>query len=70
MKQFALFGVFFLMLAVALASMPQMPEMPQMPGKHLGQILNSGFLKQSAGQQGPPRGQNGPPPPHGQNDQN
>lgn len=57
--------------------MPQMPQMPQMPSKHFGQIMNSGFLKQNAGQhgqQGPGQehghGQghgHGPPPQDGQN---
>ncbi|EDW01633.1 uncharacterized protein LOC6559063 [Drosophila grimshawi] len=63
MKQFAFFGVFFLLLAVAMATtMPEMPTMP-MPGKNFGRMIKSGLLKQSAGQQGPPQGQPPRPPP-------
>ncbi|XP_023162807.2 uncharacterized protein LOC111593946 [Drosophila hydei] len=63
MKQFAFIGVFLLMLAVAMAAMPQMPV------KHLGQIMNSGFLQRNAGQQGQQgQGQqHGQPPQKGPN---
>ncbi|XP_017837926.1 uncharacterized protein LOC108596544 [Drosophila busckii] len=57
MKQFAIFTIVLLVLAMALTT--------QADKLSMGRILNSGFMKSSAGQQGPPPSQHGPPPPQG-----